>query len=445
IERDYETTPGVVTFESSLYENAAINPLVVRGGQIRTDGKPGFAVTALATLLHKWTSTVTANANADGDVEQLGSSGRNDKEVSLTSFTYDPTKTAGVTVFKTILEQEGIPPTDLRSIKSIAITGRAASDSATWPYAVTGMTDTTILNVARTSLVKECPHKDNSWGWVGQTPRDTYFTFVFPDGTTSAWEYARDENRSVLVRTSDVFEKQTWYNYNAPRGGGAPPTNADTGFELSSVYATDKDSSGPPLYFKYRYDIFSARTYHLPLVGKISHPITSGDRVVYYRALYGNYDDNWQMPKRNNQSFDVPWGIAIPDGRTRWEYRGLDGFTYETWDEDLFMTWYRWVDQNQLGDGTYDEEPIETYVMGTLQSRTYRDRFGRLEKRIDFDGAKQVTTTYHITPEGFTDRVDDDGTGESFVVSAWNPSRSGVTQASLTRNKQTVASFNVNL
>jgi hypothetical protein len=441
-----------VTFMSTLYDELNLTPLVIEGARARPDGQPGWAVIATSTMTHGWQSRVTAYALPSGDIERLVSSGRNAQENSLTTFTYDATMNAAQTTLRAISQQEGVlppappavgppAPGDMRTVKRLEVTGRAAGNSPSWPYAITTLVDRTRTGADRTQLVTECDHGQRGHGFTLQTPNARYFTFNQPDGTAAAYEYADEASRGLLLRSIDPLGKEIWIDYNTARGGGAqtdPRPERVTAFEAKMINVQDRGSTDW-LFFYLRYDIFSARTWGIPLIGKVgsprADPRSSTDRMIAYRGLYQSYSDRY-MNNRINVTFDVPRASAGPDGRTAWEYRGLDGFTYETWDEDGIMYWYRYVDT-----GDQNVETIDKYLMGVKQERTVRDRYGRTLRKTQYDGNQEYTLTYHLNAAGQTDWIEDSATGERFTVNAWNATRSTVTDAVLARNNMTVSSY----
>jgi hypothetical protein len=440
IERTYDKSGLALQFTSSLFEGSGKTPLVITAPLPRTDGKPGHQIGAVTTLLHGFPSAIAAVVNDKGNVEQVLSRGRNDNEVHRTSFAYFNEATPATTVIQSIVEEEG-PLDDPRTQRSVEIKERADAASMTWPFAVKTIVDHTRPGADMTHVMTECPQTFS--GQSATTTLPTYFTFNFADGTSAAWEYADDTARNMIVRSKDAVGQETFLQYNLERGGGVPGASQPaTAFELK--YLTTRNSPGTEQQFMYRFDRFSANVFGLPMVGKVSVPKGLGDKQVISRSVFGERADEFNGG-RFIRTFDVPRGVAGPDGRTRWEYRGIDGFTYESWDEDGVMLSFRWIDQDKNADGTYDKETIDSFVMGVQQTRTTRDRFGRMLSRVDFDPAlpadKQPTTTFNITAEGFTDRIDDSATGQSFNVKSWNGPRTAVTSATLERGGQKVIAF----
>jgi hypothetical protein len=446
ITRHYDENKAALEIGSDLYAGKLAIPFTVDGAQARSDGNAGFEVKAVTTLLHGYQSSVLARIKPNGNIEQLVSTGRNASETHQTAFTYANEDNAAQTIFETVVEKEGSTK-DTRTLRSIELKPRADASSQAHPFAVQTMIDHTRPGADLTNIVSECSSKlPPSWGSKAQP---SYLTVNFADGTGVGWEYGTPDARGQLVRTKDAYGKETRIMYNLARGGGDPGSSQPaTAFELHYMEVQDDGASTwEPLYF--RYDKFSAVQYKLPMLGKVSVSSGSADKQVLYRAVFGTIADKYNGNKPI-MTYEVPRAVAGPDGRTRYEYRSLDGFTYETWDEDNVMTAFRWLDQDQNVNGKYDKETIETYVLGNDQtpgvklSRVVRDSFGRTLQRVDYDPgppAVAATTTYHVTPEGFTDRIDDTGTGETYDVTGWNDSRSGVTAATLSRGMQTVAAF----
>ncbi|MEP7119932.1 MAG: hypothetical protein ABJE95_03435 [Byssovorax sp.] len=437
IKRTYTKEGLSVELSSSLFEGSGLKPLVISAPLPRADGLAGYQIGAVTTLLHGWSSAVTAVVSDQGHIEQVISRGRNADDIHQTSFTYFNAATPATTVVQSIVEQEG-PQGDPRTQRSIELKDRAAAASPTWPFAVTTIIDHARPGADLTDVMTECPRQQSTQSNTKTLP--TYFTYNSADGTSAAWEYADADTRGMLVRSKDAVGQETFLEYNLARGGGTPnnPQPA-TAFELK--FLTTRNGTGKEQLFMYRFDRFSANVFGLPMIGKVSIPKAVGDKQVISRSVFGERADP-QNGGRFIRTFDVPRGVAGPDGRTRWEYRGIDGFTYETWDEDGVMLWFRWIDQDKSADGTYDKETIDTYLMGVKQSRSTRDRFGRLLSRVDFDPAlpanKQPTTTFNLTKDGFTDRIDDSATGESYNVKAWNGPRTAVTSSTLERAGQKV-------
>jgi hypothetical protein len=444
IKRNYDCSNGgpTVTFTSSLFTDSGKTPLTVWGARPRDDGAKGFQVKALTTLLHGWQSTAVALAKENGNIEKVTSNGRNKDETQQTAFTYMNEDTATKTVFGSIVVQEG-SAADLRTLSSLEFTKRDDGSDKSWPFAVQTMVDHSRPGADRTHVISECDHKSNA---TYALPK--YFTFNYPEGTSAAYEYADDHYRGMLVRTLDVTGKETLLNYNLARGGGDPGSSTPaTAFELHFFQVNTGGKVAQQIL--YRYDKFSADTYGpsagngLPMVAKVSVPKSVGDKQVLYRAVFGDVND--QTAGRVQRSFAVPRAVAGTDGRVRWEYRGLDGFTYEVWDEDGVLMTFAWTGSDKNGDGTYSTETIETAILGVPEKRVSRDRFGRITQAVDLDPAlgadSQPTLTYHIPADGVTDRIDDSATGERFAIGSWNGPKSSIVSGTLTRNGTTVSSF----
>jgi hypothetical protein len=451
IARTYTASDVALTFSSSLYDGTGLTPLEVRGPMPRADGIGGYEITATSTLLHGWSSTVRAVFTESGNVERLVSDGRVTGEQHVTTLTYFDEETPEKTVLRTLVQQEGTD-SDRRTLSSFEITDRAPQASTSWPFAVKTWIDRTRPTTPYTHIITEC---DTTYSTTTQAnPR--YLTFNSPDGSGVGYEYANDEARQMLVRTKDALGQETELTYNTARGGG--PTTANqpaTALELKWVEITPEGAlPGQQAQFMYRFDKFSIDTYGLPLIGKVSEPFSMGDRQVYYRAVYGQVSDQYNGG-RKLRTFDVARGVADVSGMTRWEYRGLDGFTYEAWDENKVMRSYRYVGENPNPDGTFNTENIDFYIMGAAQTRTTRDRFGRVLRVVDFDPtlnpmgvtdptmalSAHPTTTYQLTPEGFTSRIEDTGSGEVAEVVSWNSSRTTVTSGTVTRGGQMISQF----
>lgn len=441
IKRTYDASGVELQFTSSLHEGTGIAPLVVKGPIARADGKPGYTITATSTLLHGWSSTVDALLDEKGNVEQLLSGGRSADESHRTSFTYFDVATPEKTVLRSLVEDEGTD-TDRRVMRSLEIKERAAGASPTWPYAVKTLVDHARPGADRTSIVSECPTTFSTTTRSGPA----YFTFNFADGTGTAYEYADDDGRNMLVRTNDAYGQEIELQYNTGRGGGPVDKNQPaTAYELKFMDVRGQ-AAGQSQLFIYRFDKFSVESYGIPFLGKVAISKGLQDGPVVYRAIHGDKADE-HNGGRVIRTFDVPRGVAGADGRTRWEYRGLDGFTYETFDEDGVMLSFRWTGKDKNADGSFDTELMDIYLMGVVQSRVTRDRFGRVLERLDYDPAlpadKQPKTVYTLTKDGTTSRIDDTGSGESLEITGWNDPRSAVTEGALSRNGKVIASFSL--
>lgn len=437
VDRSYVEGNVSVTFRSSLFEGSKHTPLVVRAALPRADGEAGSMIEATTTLLHGWSSVVRAFADERGNIERVVSSGRKEGETHTTSFAYWNDETPASTVFASVVEREGTGD-DSRIVKSIELVERADGKSPTWPFAVKKIVDHTRPGADRTHVVTEC---ETTHPQSATPARATYFTFNDADGTSVATEYAEDVHKNVPIRQLDADGRTTVLQYNHPDGGGTPGQRVkETAYELKWVFVPSNMVGGDQN-MVYRYDRFSIDTYGIPLVGKIAIA-GSTDKLVLYRALYGKTADPFNGG-RVVMSYDAPRMTAGPDGRVRMEYRGLHGFTFETVDEAGVVTKYRWLDQGQSPNGTYDEEVVDVYVMDVLQQRIKKDRFGRLLERVDHDpalGAAQPTTKYHLTADGYVDSIADTATSELFEIKAWNAPRSAITEGTLTRNGTPVRS-----
>jgi hypothetical protein len=439
IKRSYVDGDVSLTFASSLFEGSGLTPLVIKAGQPRSDGAAGSMIAATTTLLHGWSSTVSAFAKENGNIESVVSSGRKTGETHTTAFTYANEGTPDSTVFASILEQEGGAGAG-RVLKSLELKERAAVSSPTWPFAVKTMVDHARFGADRTHIVSECP---SEMGSNPTPPRATYLRFNYAEGTTLATTYAEDQYKNLPVLSLDGQGNKTEMIYNRPEGGGVPGKLVpETGLELKWVYVLSNMVGGDQA-IQYRFDKFSIDTYHIPLVGKVAIMAGLKDRQVLYRAHYGLVADPLNGNRRV-MTFDAPRMSAGPDGRVRTEFRGLDGFIYETVDESGAVTKYTWLDQDKNGS-TYDKETIDVSLMGAPQQRLVKDRFGRLLQQVDFDPAlpmnQQPATLYQLTKDGYVDKITDTGTGEVLDIKGWNPPRSAMTSASLTRNGMTVRSL----
>lgn len=438
IKRSYGDPDVSVTFTSTMYDGSAAPPLEIKAALARDDGDPGSMIEAKTTLLHGWASTVRAYLDEKGNVERVVSGGRKPGEAHTSVFTYTGTDKPETTVFATIVEKEGAA-SSARALRSLEIKERADGASTTWPYAIKSFVDHSRPGADRTSVVKECDSKAS-----GSIPaaRPTYFTFNRPDGTSVATEYAGDDSKNVPVRAVDEEGRLTMLQYNSPQGGGTPNARVPgTAYELKWVHLPN---ASPGISVLHRFDRFSLDTYNLPFVGKVA--ISSGlvDKAVLHRALYGTTNDPLNGD-RVIATFDAPRMQAGPDGRVAMEYRGLDGFTYETIDEAGVVIKHRWVSTEKSPDGTYATETIDSFLMDAPQTRVVRDRYGRLVQRVDFEPAlamnAQPTSTYSIRPDGFVDKISDTGTGELFEVLAWNAPRSAITKAQVTIGGTVIRSF----